>query len=114
MPDLRPVDPLNPYPAGPATPLLEHGLRILERQHNDKRVTDALGRIKKVVVDAASGLPVPCYVYRLECGHLVSIWNVPLPGSQRVIYCAEPGCADDRGSGRDRLLVELLTPDGAL
>lgn len=109
-------EPLNPYGAGPATPALEAAARILERSHDDSKVRDALGRIRHVAVDGRSGLPVPCYVYRLECGHLVTIWTNPLPETLTAMYCAEGGCGllPDGDERRYRRVVELLTDDGMM
>lgn len=113
MPDRPPVGPLNPYGAGPAVPVLEDALRYLERTHDDSKVRDALGKIRHVAVDGRSGLPVPCYVYRLECGHLVSIWHFPLPENVTSLYCAEGTCAELRSpEAHYRRIVELLAEDG--
>jgi hypothetical protein len=106
--------------AGPNLMGLEQALRVLEKSNDDSRIRDGLGRRRHLVVDVQSGEPVPCYVYRLECGHLVSIWRVPLPPTIRVLYCQEgPPCTktvmegdSQRIVGRDRLIVELFAPDG--
>jgi hypothetical protein len=115
MGERRPLDPANPYGAGPNAPLLEDGLRQLERVHDDTKVRDALGRIKAVAIDPRSGLPTPCYVYRLSCGHLVSVWTVPLPERTTALYCVEGDCLTVRNGvqlGTDRAIAELLNPDG--
>jgi hypothetical protein len=103
---------------GPDAIRLDHALRILERSNDDGRIRDALGHRRKLVVDAVSGEPLPCYVYRLECGHIVPIWSVPLPPETRALYCLKgPPCAQEIGGrlvGRDRLIVELLADADAL
>lgn len=87
---------------GPDGASMERALRLLERSHSDHKVSDALGRRKYLVTDALTGEPVPHFIYRLECGHLVAIYTVPLPSNVRALFCSE--CSPKR----DRLIVELL------
>lgn len=87
---------------GPDGAAFGRALRLLERSHDDGRISDALGRRKYLVTDAVTGEPVEHYVYRLRCGHLEVIFTTPLPAGTASLYCSQ---CDPR---RDQLIVELL------
>jgi hypothetical protein len=98
---------------GPDGHHMDQALRLLERSHDDGRVRDALGRRKHLVTDAITGLPVAHYVYRLDCGHLITIFLQPLPSGTTYTYCEQ--CDPEIGNpdlpapaGRERLIVEQL------
>jgi len=87
---------------GPAAQSLDEGLRLLARNHDDKQVRRTLGQqLDPMVRDARSGEPTACYVYRLDCGHLIQVWLQPLPEGTRYTYCAD--CE------RERFVVEHVT-----
>lgn len=94
---------------GPAAGQLAEFSRLLERNHNDGQVRDALGRLKPLARDAVSGQVMPCWHYRLDCGRIEQIWCQPLPDTKTALYC--PSC------GRERAIVEslgqVLDDDGA-
>jgi hypothetical protein len=88
---------------GPAAEALHEGLRQLEHNRNDREVRRQMGRLDPVVRDAKTGEPTACYVYRLNCGHLIQVWLQLLPESTRYTYCAE--CDPPR----ERFVVEHMT-----
>jgi hypothetical protein len=76
---------------------IAEAVRAMERA-NDRDVRRSLrdGRAR----DLYSGAPVPRYLYRLACGHIIQVISAPLRGPQDQ-YCAD--------CGRRQGVVEHLT-----
>ena len=91
--------------AGPPVMAVERAARLLERNHDDGQVRDALGRLAPLVRDAITGEVQPCWHYRLECGRIETVWTTPLPEGKTWLYCPDDGCR------RERRIVETLTDD---
>lgn len=94
---------MGKYEAGPNAQGVSEALRLLERNRDDRAVRRNVGRIDPLVRDAISGEPTACYVYRLDCGHLINVWLQPLPEGTRYTYCEQEGCR------RERFVVEHIT-----
>lgn len=86
---------------GPDAQRMDEALRLMERNRDDRAVRRNVGRTDPLVRDAKTGEPTARFVYRQDCGHLVTIWLQPLPEGTRYIYCGE--CR------REQLVVEHLT-----
>lgn len=82
-------------PVGPqGSAALDEGLRHLSATRDDKEVARKLTHRRELVLDANSLEPVANHVYRVDCGHLISIWLCPLPEGQTFLYCGD--CQTER------------------
>lgn len=69
-------------------------LARLETSHNDGKIRAALAKVQAVDLD---GNALPTYVYRLICGHLVSVVAYPLDERRTLsLYCERDGCGRHR------------------
>lgn len=95
----------RPPAMGPAAEQLAEGLALLERSNDDPRIRATLGRpgVAALARDAISGEPVPHYVYRLECGHIIVVWTLPLPEGTADLYCEA-----HEGGRRCRVVEKLV------
>lgn len=80
-----------------SAPDINRLLARLDGVHDDVKLRAALANYAAVDLD---GRPIPSFIYRLVCGHLVQLLSIPVeawgPDAPLELYCPRSSCRATR------------------